>query len=135
MSISVEKRWLIVAAKKRLEREADIVVWLGVSARSVATIWKLYNDTGDVMPRKPGGRPPRLTGADVEALAREVERAPDSTLAELIERLSLPIKKSQVDRLLAKLGLTFKKKRSSPRPSSGRTSAKRGTHGPKPGRA
>jgi len=135
MSISVEKRWLIVAAKKRREREADIALWLDVSERSVATMWKLYRATGGVLPTKPGGRPSRLTPEDEEAIAREVSRTPDATLAELIERLSLPIQKSQLHRLLARLGYSLKKKRSSPRASSGRMSAKRGRTGSRPGRA
>jgi hypothetical protein len=41
-SVSNEKRELIVAAKKRGEAERDIALWIGVSIRSVATIWKLY---------------------------------------------------------------------------------------------
>jgi len=39
-----------------------------------------------------------------------VARTPDATLAELIDSLSLPIKKSQLHRVLARLGLSFKKK-------------------------
>jgi transposase len=110
MSISVEKRELIVAAKKRGEKEDDIALWLNVSKRTVATIWELYGDAGGVLPTKPPGRPSRLTAADEERVAREVARTPDATLAELIARLSLPIQKSQMQRLLAKLGLSFKKK-------------------------
>ena len=39
-TISVEKRKLIVDAKKRREKEGDIAVWLRVNVRSVRRIWK-----------------------------------------------------------------------------------------------
>jgi hypothetical protein len=42
----------------------------------------------------------------MERIAAEVKNTPDATLGELIENLSLPIKKSQLSRLLIKLGLT-----------------------------
>jgi transposase len=130
--ISVEKRELIVAAKERGEKDGEIAVWLGVSASSVSVVWRLHRTSGNVLPKKYRGRPPRLTAEDEGRVAAEVSRTPDATLAELAERLSLPIKKSQLHRLLARLGLTRKKKRYAPKASSGRTSGKRGGPGPRP---
>jgi transposase len=124
--ISVEKRELIVAAKERGEKEAAIAAWLGVSLRSVAAIWKLYRSKGGVAPEKYRGRPPRLTAEDEERVAAEVARAPDATLDELAARLSLPIGRTQLHRLLRKLGFQRKKGRSA------RISARRERSGTRP---
>ena len=113
--ISKEKREMLTAAKLRGEKESTIALWLGVSVRSVAGIWKLYKTRGDVSPIKYRGRPSRMTEADTEAIRQAVKQTPDITLNELIEDLSLPIKKSQLSRLLTRLGLVFKKKRSTRR--------------------
>jgi transposase len=128
----METRGLIVAAKERGEKEGAIAGWLGVSLRSVAAIWRLYRSKGDVAPMKYKGRPPRLTAEDEGRVAAEVARAPDATLAELVDRLALPIGVPQLHRLLRRLGFTRKKKRYARRASSGRTSSKRGRHGPRP---
>jgi transposase len=109
MAISVERRELIVEAKKRGGTEKETAMWLGVSTRTVRRVWKQFLTEGHVSPKKSKGRPSRLTQEDVERIAAEVKRSPDSTLAELIDCLSLPIRKSQLHRLLGKLGLTFKK--------------------------
>ena len=91
--ISKEKREISAAAKQRGEKEATIALWLGITVRPVAGIWKLYKTKGDVSPLKPKGRPHKLGKADFAKVAGEAGKAPDTTLKELIERLSLPIKK------------------------------------------
>ena len=105
-AISNEKRELIIAAKARGEKEEVIALWLDVSKRSVATIWKLYRTKGDILPTKNAGRPSRLNTADIDRIINEVNHTPDITINKLIEKLSLPIKKSQVSRLLIRLDLT-----------------------------
>jgi transposase len=133
--ISMETRGLIVAAKERGEKGAVIAAWLGVSESSVSVIWRLYRDTGGVRPTGHRGNPSRVTADGEERVAREVARTPDATLGELIERLSLPIKKSQLQRLLARLGFARKKKRYAPKAGSARTSDRRGRPGPRPRKA
>ena len=130
--ISEEKRELLIAAKERGEKEADIARWLGVSKGSVGTLWRRHRRLGGAPPGKSPGRPPKLAPGDTDRIRREVADAPDATLDELIERLSLPIGKSQLARLLAGLGLTLKKRRSIQRASSARTSPGKGTRGGKP---
>jgi transposase len=133
--ISVEKRELIVAAKERGEKDGEIAVWLGMSASSVSVVWRLHRASGSVLPKKYRGRPPRLTAEGEGRVAAEVSRTPDATLAELIERLSLPVKKSQLHRLLAKLGFQRKKRRYVPKAGPAKTSAGRGRRGPRPRKA
>jgi transposase len=107
--VSVETRGLIVAAKERGEKEGAIAGWLGAGLRSVAAIWRLYRSKGDVAPTKYKGRPPRLTAEDGGRVAAEVSRTPDATLAELVDRLALPIGAPRPHRLLARLGFARKK--------------------------
>ena len=123
--ISIEKRELIIAAKKRGDRQEDIAQWLNISVASVARLWRRYNSKGSVLPTKNTGRPPKLSKADFAKVVDEVRKAPDTTLKELIEKLSLPIKKSQLSRLLIKFGFTFKKSASSKKTAKGRRREKK----------
>jgi transposase len=107
--VANEKRELIIAAKKRGEKTKDIALWLEVSERSVKRIWKLYQETESIQPKKRHGRKPKLETADIKRIQEAVKAQPDVTLEELIESLSLPIKKSRLSVILIGLGLTVKK--------------------------
>jgi transposase len=108
--ISMEKRELLIAAKTRGETEKDIAKWLDISKGSVGTIWRLFRKTGSFLPTPYPGRPSGLTSEKVKEIHATVENEPDITLSELIEKLSLPIKKSQLSRLLISHGYSFKKR-------------------------
>jgi transposase len=108
--ISNANRELIILAKQRGEKEAAIALWLNISKSSVRTIWGLYRRTGSILPTPYTGRPSRLTSAQIDEIRTEVETTPDITLNELIDKLSLPIKKSQLSRLLIKLDFSLKKR-------------------------
>jgi transposase len=132
VQISDEKRELLIAAKQRGETEGDIALWLGVGKRSVSTLRRRFRTKGDVLPTKDKGRPPKLADGDVERIRLEVGRTPDAALGELVEGLSLPIGKSHLARLLAAMGLSPKKRRSTRRTSSARTSSAKGRRGGSP---
>jgi transposase len=108
--ISCEIRELIIEAKQRGEKEEKIAVWLKISKRSVGTIWKLFKDTGKIEPTKYMGRKSRLSNEKTNEVHAMLKENPDITLNELIERLLLPIKKSQLSKLLIKLGFSYKKR-------------------------
>jgi len=108
--ISNEKRELLVAAKQRGEKEAEIAKWLDISKGSVGTIWRLFRKTGRFLPTAYTGRPSVLTAEKIEEILATVDIESDMTLDELIENLSLPIKKSQLSRLLISHGYSFKKR-------------------------
>jgi transposase len=110
--ISNEKRELMIEAKQRGEKEEAIAAWLKVSKRSISTIWKLFKDTGSFQPAKYPGRKSRLSDEKIDEICSAVNENPDMTLSELIERLSLPVRKSQLSKLLIKLGFSYKKRRS-----------------------
>jgi len=130
--ISEEKRELLVAAKERGEKEADIARWPGVSKGPVGTLRRRRQRLGGAPPGKSPGRPPKPAPGDIDGIRREVADSPDATLDELIEGLTLPIGKPRLARLPAGLGLTLKKRRSVQRAGSARTSPGKGTRGGRP---
>jgi transposase len=109
--ISNEKRELMIAAKKRGEKEDDIAKWLEISVRSVSRIWKQYSETKSIQPTKPSGRKSSLCETKIEEIRSAVKRQPDLTLEELIDELELPIKKSRLAVILDGMGFSFKKRR------------------------
>jgi transposase len=108
--LSNEKRELIIEAKQRGEKEGVIAVWLKISKRSVGAIWKLFKDTSGFQPTKYTGRKSCLSDEKIGEICLALNENPDITLNELIERLLLPIKKSQLSKLLIKLGFSYKKR-------------------------
>jgi transposase len=108
--ISNEKRELLVEAKLRKEKEKNIAEWLKISERSVATIWKRYQETGSFTPTPYPGRTPLLTAEKFEEVKIFVAKNFDATLDEIIEELHLPIHKSRLSVLLIESGLSFKKR-------------------------
>ena len=122
--ISNEKRELIIEAKQRGEKEGAIAIWLKISKRSVSTIWKLFKDTSNFQPAKYTGRKSRLSDKKIDEICSAVNENPDMTLNELIERLSLPVRKSRLSKLLIKLGFSYKKRRFTRKSSLGVMSRK-----------
>lgn len=118
--ITNEKREMLIAAKERGEKEEEIAKWLDISKRSIGTIWRLYRQTGSYLPTPYSGRKSVITQEKIAEIEEAVRSSPDMTLSELIEKLSLPIKKSQLSRLLLSLGYTVKKNYISGRTGSSR---------------
>lgn len=71
--------------------------------------------------RQKHGSDPKLGEVEREQLAKLVEEAPDSTLAELKGRLSTPVSISTICRTLIRMRLTLKKSRPAPASVIGRT--------------
>jgi len=129
--ISNEKRALIIAAKKRGEKEEDIAKWLDISKSSVGKIWKLYQDTGAYLPTPYPGRKAILTTEKWEEIKILVTNNPDKTLEEIIEELQLPIKKSRLSKRLIEAGYSFKKRLLIPPNKTAKMSKKREKSSPK----
>jgi transposase len=70
----------------------------------------LYRKTGSFLPAACTGRVSVITKTKIEEIRAAIKIQPDITLNELIEKLSLPIQKSQLSRLLISLGYSFKKR-------------------------
>jgi len=116
--ISNEKREMLISAKQRGEKETDIAKWLNISKGSVGTIWRLFRKTGSFLPNAYSGRASVLSSEKIKEIHVTIEKKPDITLLELIEKLSLPIKKSQLSRLLISHGYSFKKRQLTRQPKT-----------------
>ena len=129
--ISNEKRELIIEAKERGETEKSIAKWLKISERSVTAIWRLYRETGSYLPMPYPGRKPILTSEKWEEVMALVKKEADKTLEEIIEELSLPIRKSRLSLLLIQAGYSFKKRQLIPPSKTAKTSKKNAKSSPK----
>jgi transposase len=87
------------------------------------------NETGETAHRPMGG--PGITIVDRQQLAALVRDHPDATLAELRDRLGVKCALSTLCKALKKMGLTFKKKRSTRRSKTVRTSRSSAGYGRK----
>ena len=105
--ISKEKRSQLIASKERKETESDIAKWLQISKSTVGKIWKLYKDTGNYLPSPYPGREPIMSADKFEEVKVLIAKKTDSTLDEIIEELSLPIRKSRLSVLLINAGLVM----------------------------
>jgi len=104
------KRELIVEAKKRCEGNAKISRWLKVSPRTVRRIWERYRETNSYSALPHKGRKPKVTESDLKNVEITIRETPDITLDEMIEKLDLPIKKSQLSVYIISRGYSYKKK-------------------------
>jgi transposase len=110
--ISPEKREQIIEAKLRNEKTETIILWTKVSKSTIDKVWKRYRDTGSGLATPYKGRRTSIT-PEMEALIRaEVDTNNDITLAELVEKLSLPIGISRLSQVLKSWGYSFKKRHS-----------------------
>ena len=103
-------RELIIKSKLRGEQRETIALWYEVSVSTVDKIWRLFKDTGSVLPKARKGRPSKIDEETEKKLRVAINNTPDATLEELIEELSLPLSVSGLWRRIDKMGLSFKKK-------------------------
>jgi len=83
-----------------------------VSPAWVRRLKQRRRETGEIAPRRSGGRRPQII--DRPRLAALVEKQPDATLIELRARLGVKCSLSGLWKALDRLRVTFKKKRCGP---------------------
>lgn len=112
----VELRSRILDALDRGVGSAPQVARLfGVAVNSVYNLLRLRNETGSLQPRpNPGGHPPAIPEDRYDEVRRLLAERPDLTLAQIRDRLGLSCSEAAICRTLQKLGLSRKKKRSTP---------------------
>lgn len=98
-----------------------------VSASFVRDLIRLRKETGGIERRaRGGGMPRKLTPDDERALRRWCEARPDTTLREyqarLLEERGVEVSVMALSRALRRMGMTLKKRVSTPRSSGHRTS-------------
>lgn len=119
----VELRWRILdALDKGVGSVPQVARLFCVAINSVYNLIRLHQQTGDLQPKpNPGGRRPAIPPQRYHELRRIIAEQPDLTLAQIRDRLGLTCSEAAVCRTLKKLGLSRKKKRSTPASSNAPT--------------
>jgi transposase len=128
---SIDLRQRIVDAFKKAEGTAqEVAKRFGVTRKTVYNYLNLERETGSLAPRPHGGGPePKLDEAGVQEVRAVLQEKNDRTLAEVADaldaRLKVRVSLSTVQRVVDRLGLTRKKKRSARASRSGPMCSKR----------
>jgi transposase len=120
----------ILDALERLGSALQVASLFSVAVNSVYNLRRLHDQTGTLRPRpNPGGRAPAIGPERYDEVRQLLADQPDLTLEQLRDRLGLRCSLAAVCRTLKKLGLTRKKKRSTPANSNGTMSKPPGRSG------
>lgn len=117
---SQDMRDKVFSAVDRGKGNREIAEMFDVSDSWVRRLVQRRRECGETAPRPMGGK--RFEKIDRATLADLVARRPDATLQELREGLGVACAISAIGAALQKLGLSFKKRRSTPRSRIGPTS-------------
>ena len=117
---SQDLRDRVLLAYERGVRTKQIAELFQVSPAWARRVKQTNREQGRTTALPRGGA--RVIKIDMERLAELVREQPDATLAELRERLQVECCDTSVCRALARLNLTFKKRRSMLRSRTGRMS-------------
>lgn len=124
---SQDLRQRVLAAYDRGMPTKQIAVVFDVSPAWARRLKQRRRETGEVAPRPMGGA--TVIKIDMARLAELVRQQPDATLRELRERLGNVCGEPAVCLALQRLGLSFKKRRSTPRSRTERMSSDAGRIG------
>ena len=116
---SQDLRDRVLAAGDRGMPTKQIAKMFEVSPAWVRRLKQRRRETGETAPRPMGGA--TVIKIDMARLAELVKEQPDATLRELRERLGIVCAESAVCMALKRLGLSFKKRRSTRPSRTGRT--------------
>jgi transposase len=128
-AISLDLRVRIFEARQSGETTSEVAERFAVSPAFVRRLMQRHRETGTLAPSS-ARRGPRPRLADwTDQLLELVARHPGLTSAEVRDRLGLAASALTVWRMLRRLGLTFKKSRSTPPSGTARTFARSGDGG------
>lgn len=118
MAYSQDLRDRVLGACDRGMPTTEVAEVFEVSSSWVRRLKQRRRETGETAPRPSGGA--RVRKIDMARLAGLVQEQPDATAKELRERLGVSCSESAIYAALKRLGLSFKKRRSTPRSRTGR---------------
>jgi transposase len=118
MAYSQDLRDRVLGACDRGMPTKQVAEVFDVSPAWVRRLKQRRRETGETTPRPSGGA--RVRKIDLGRLAELVKEQPDATARELRERLGIVCNESAIYMALKRLGLTFKKRRSTRRSRTGR---------------
>lgn len=132
---SVQRARIIKLFQSGLEGD-DVAEIMCCSASGARRVWQRFREEGRVEPRPhAGGHAPKLSGERKgQVLGELVAAKPDAFCRELADdlytRTGVRVCRQTIGAWLGRLGLTRKKRRYTPRSSSGRTSPRDARRGP-----
>ena len=117
---SLDMRKRVLARCDAGHKTKQVAQLFGVSPAWVRRLKQRRRELGTVGPL-PGrfGQPPKLSDGHLGRLEHLVRQRPDATLAELRDQLGVQVGQTTIFRALRRLGLTFKKSRSTPPSKTG----------------
>ena len=129
ISLDLRKRILKACDRKQSTRQ-EVADRFEVSVGVVKKLLAQRKRTGDIRPRhRYSGRKPGVAASHQRQLRALVNEKPDLTLRELREKLALSCTLPAIHFVLARAGLTYKKKRSAPANKTVPTSSEHGAAG------
>lgn len=120
MAYSQHLRERVLLACDRGMLTKQVAEVFDVSPAWVRRLKQRRRETGETGPRPSGGA--RVRKIDTARLAELVEQQPDATAKELRERLGIRCAESAIYMALKRLGLSYKKRRCTPRSRTAPTS-------------
>jgi len=126
-SYSQDLRYRVLGARDRGLKTSQVAELFSVSASWVRRVVQRRRDHGQTAPRPRGGV--RVVKIDMQRLRQLVHEQPDATIRQLHQRLGAACCESAVGMALGRLGLSFKKRRFTPRSRTGPTSRRGVTPG------
>lgn len=130
-TLSLDLRERILASYDQDEgTREEIVERYRVSLGMVKKLLQQRRHTGDIAPRHHlSGRKPMILERHCQKLRKLLDRKPDLTLKELRHAVALECSLPAIHYVLAKMGLTYKTRRSEPANKTEPTLPKPGGHG------
>jgi transposase len=107
---SQDLRDRVIAARDRGMKTTPVAKLFGVSTAWVRRVMQRRRECGETGPRPSGGV--TVVKINMDRLRQLVEQQPDATIAQLHQRLGINCSESAVGMALGRLGLSFKKRRS-----------------------
>jgi len=120
MAYSQDLRDRVLLACDRGMPTQQVADVFDVSPAWVRRLKQRRRESGETSPRPSGGA--RVRKIDMTRLAELVREQPDATAKELRQRLAIACAESAIYAALKRLGLSFKKRRSTPPSRTGRMS-------------
>jgi transposase len=124
-TISMDLRLRIFEAREAGDTTAEVAERFAVSPAFVRRLMQRYREGGSLTPSTAARGPKPQLAARADELRRLAAEHPDLTPAEFCQRLNLTVSELTVWRMLRRLGLTFKKSRSTLPSGTGRASTRR----------
>ena len=114
MRYSIDLRQRVVAALNEGQTMQQVADRFKINKCTVLQ-YKKRAATGSLEPRKPGPKnPAKLTEQDHQTIRKLIDEKPGITLKELVKHMSVPVAICTMSRTLDRLGISLKKRRTSP---------------------